>query len=269
MKEFRDQIGQVLALREVPARIVSLVPSQSEFLWDLGLKPVGITRFCIHPVEMFKNTVRVGGTKDLDLEKIRLLRPDLLIGNKEENDPEQIRLLGEEFNVWISDINTFDDAYNMMLQLSEILGLASRGQELANKIRQSLLLAKGFFAGHRTAYFIWRKPYMLAAKNTFIDHMLEYSGFKNAVAEKERYPVFSEQELRELNPEYCFLSSEPYPFKEKHIHELREILPASRIVLVDGEMFSWYGSRLLKFAGYLPELKRSLEDSAGAGSFKL
>ncbi len=117
---FVDQLNNSIKLSNYPKRIVSLVPSQSELLWDLGLKDelVGITKFCIHPAEMFNSVTRVGGTKALDIEKIRSLHPDLIIGNKEENEKSQIELLSKEFNVWMSDINNLSEA----IQAIELIG---------------------------------------------------------------------------------------------------------------------------------------------------
>jgi ABC-type Fe3+-hydroxamate transport system substrate-binding protein len=264
---FTDQLvredsygGKALVLERVPQRVISIVPSQSEFVWDLGLRQelVGITKFCIHPDEMFRSVERVGGTKSLDIEKIRKLKPDLIIGNKEENERGQIELLQKEFNVWISDIYNFDDALAMMRLLGSLLGKEKKSHEIAAKIAASVNNIKNMFNGQSVAYFIWYKPYMLAAKNTFIDHVLNHLGFINTASELNRYPELDVEAIRKLSPDFCFLSSEPYPFKEKHIRELQEILPSSKIILVDGEMFSWYGSRLLKLEGYIKEFKNHL-----------
>ncbi len=248
-----DQLNNKLQLGEVPQRIVSLVPSQSEFLWELGLQNelVGITKFCIHPDKMFRTITRVGGTKDLDLGKIRALKPDLIIGNKEENSEDQIRTLQEEFPVWMSDIYTFGDAFQMMQQLGEIVGKPEEAEEMVAAIQQSLKSVKDVFSGQKVLYFIWNEPYMVAGKNTFIHHVLDYLGLKNAAGHLDRYPLISSELLSELKPDFCFLSSEPYPFKEKHAEELRLLAPYADVRLVDGEMFSWYGSRLRHLAAYV------------------
>jgi len=260
MFEYTDQIGNKIKLQQRPKRIISLVPSQSEFLWDLGLNKelVGITKFCIHPHEMFKSIERVGGTKKVNIDKIRALKPDLIIGNKEENERSDIELLQKEFNVWMSDIYNFDDAFKMMSDLGKIVGKEKKAEEIADTIKTSLPKVKDIFAGQRAAYFIWYKPYMVIAKNTFIDHALKYIGLKNAFKNTERYPEMSDEQIIKADPEFCFLSSEPFPFKEKHIKELRDKLPDSKIVIVDGEIFSWYGSRLLHFTNYVEQLKTIL-----------
>jgi ABC-type Fe3+-hydroxamate transport system substrate-binding protein len=263
MPAYKDQIGNQVNLKDKPKRVISLVPSQSEYLWDLGLREelVGITKFCIHPEEMFREIERVGGTKKLDLEKIRQLNPDLVIGNKEENERSQIELLRKEFPVWMSDIYTFEDAFEMMCSLGVILGKEKRAQLIVKKLKDSLLNVKEIFAWQRAAYFIWNDPYMLAAKNTFIDHVLYHIGLQNTLGRWQRYPVLDEEALKKINPEFCFLSSEPFPFKEKHVMELQKILPDSKIMIVDGEVFSWYGTRLLHLEQYVTELKKEIQNS--------
>ncbi|MCC6371592.1 MAG: ABC transporter substrate-binding protein [Bacteroidia bacterium] len=258
---FTDQLGNKIELKQKPRRIVSLVPSQSEFLWDIGLcsELVGISKFCIHPDKMFQSVERVGGTKELNIEKIRALKPDLIIGNKEENQKEQIEILQKEFNVWMSDIYTFDDAFEMMRRIGEITEKDTEVKTLLNQLNNTLPKIKNTFANVSVAYFIWNKPYMFAAGNTFINFLLEYLGFKNVLGGSARYPELSEEQLRNLQPDYCFLSSEPFPFKEKQVEEIQKIVPQSRIILVDGELFSWYGSRLLQLPAYVEELKSKLK----------
>ena len=258
--EFKDQIGAVIKLDKKPMRIVSIVPSQSEFLWDIGLRDqlVGITKFCIHPTEMFNTIERVGGTKKLDIDKIRALKPDLIIGNKEENERVDIELLQKEFNVWMSDIYNFEDSFEMMNSLGVILGKENETNKIVNDIKNSLNELKNIFTKQTVAYFIWNNPYMLAASNTFIDFVLGYLGLRNAVSYLERYPELDEIALRELKIDYCFLSSEPFPFKESHIKELQVILPNTKIVIVDGEVFSWYGTRLLHLNAYIKDLNKQL-----------
>lgn len=256
MFNYTDQLGNCLYLMERPKRIVSLVPSQSELLWELGLRDelVGITKFCIHPEEMYRSVQRIGGTKKLDLDQIRRLNPDLIIGNKEENERSQIEALQAEFPVWMSDIYNFEDAFEMIRSLGEICNKEDKALAMIATLERSLLSVRGLFAGNRVAYFIWNNPYMFAAKNTFIDHVLNYLGFENALSELERYPSLDDSALRKIKPEICFLSSEPFPFRERHVKELQKKLPAAKIVIVDGEVFSWYGSRLLELESYVERL---------------
>lgn len=258
MPVYFDQLNREIKLADkADLKIVSIVPSQTEFLFDIGLAEqiVGITKFCIHPKKYFKSTSKVGGTKTLDIQKIKELQPDIIIANKEENEKSQIEELEKEFQVYISDIYTLDDSYEMMLGLGEIFNKTDEAILLVNQIRESFKNLKQF-NNKRVAYFIWREPWMLASSNTFIDHILEISGHINIAKElnsDDRYPAIQISELQNLEPFDIYLSSEPYPFKEKHITELQAKFPNSKIQLVDGEMFSWYGSRLKHTAGYLNE----------------
>ncbi|MGZ3871576.1 MAG: ABC transporter substrate-binding protein [Mucilaginibacter sp.] len=259
MPIFHDQLGRSINLTSVPRRIISVVPSQTELLFYLGLNEevVGITKFCIHPADKFKLTTKIGGTKQLDIAKIRSLKPDLIIANKEENDRAQLEELMEDFPVWISDIYNLADAFEMIMKVGELVNREKKAVSLRDAIIQqfNLLLIKQ--TNKRVAYLIWRKPYMAAGKSTFINDMLQKCGLTNAF-DLQRYPEIDAEMLRSLQPDIILLSSEPYPFKEKHIAELRAIVPSAVVRLVDGEVFSWYGSRLLKAPAYFDQLIQQL-----------
>jgi ABC-type Fe3+-hydroxamate transport system substrate-binding protein len=255
--EITDQTGHNIELGTRPRRIISIVPSQSELLWDLGLRQelVGITKFCVHPNEMYRSIERVGGTKKLDINKIRALKPDLIIGNKEENEQQQIEELRKEFPVWMSDIYDLSDAYDMMSAVAEITGKEKESVKLISTIKKNFeKLDNTKFKGKKVAYFIWYNPFMVAAQNTFINYLIEKLGFINVFAYLNRYPELSVSQIKQAAPDYIFLSSEPFPFKQKHIEELKKISPSSEVLLVDGEMFSWYGSRLQYAPGYFNNL---------------
>ena len=260
MPVYKDQLNNNILLTKTPLRIISIVPSQSEFLWHIGIKEqlVGITKFCVHPTEMFKSIDRVGGTKKLDINKIRALKPDLIIANKEENNKTEIELLQKEFNVWISDICNFNDAFKMMKLLALILNKEAEVKILISQIKKSLLAIKNIFNKKTVAYFIWYKPYMLAANDTYIDFVLNYIGLKNVALKLNRYPTIDIESLQNLKPQLCFLSSEPFPFKQKHVLELQQHLPNSKIIIVDGEVFSWYGLRMLHLEEYVKSLTQIL-----------
>lgn len=260
MNAFRDQMNQLIELSDVPKRIVSLVPSQTELLYDLGLKEevVGITKFCIHPKVWFNSKERVGGTKSVDIEKVRALQPDLIIGNKEENTKEDIEQLKTIAPVWMSDIYTLADAEEMIVQLGHVLNVREEADLLLAEIRAEFTKLRAFVAnleltGKSVLYFIWHDPDFLAGKNTFIDAMLSECGLVNAT-NKERYPELDGS----IQPDFVFLSSEPYPFKEKHVSTYEKKFPNSKIILVDGEMFSWYGSRLKLVPTYFRKLMEEL-----------
>lgn len=257
MLRFTDQLGREVRLAHPPQRIVSVVPSQTELLADLGLddQVLGITKFCIHPEAWFRSKTRVGGTKTLHLDRIRALRPDLVIANKEENTREQIEALEQEFPVWISDIQNLEQALDMIRRLSVLCSREEAGIQLVSDLENRLVFPAATSATATCLYFIWKSPWMSVNKHTFIHDMLQRLGFTNVCANHpSRYPEISEAEMREFAPDFVFLSSEPYPFKAAHIAWFQEHLPNSRIMLVDGEAFSWYGSRLLKTADYLHQI---------------
>ncbi len=257
-----DQLHRTVVLPDwPPRRIVSLVPSQTELLYDLGLEKevAGITKFCVRPAGWFQAKPRVGGTKTLNIKKIELLHPDLIIGNKEENEQTQIEILAERYPVWMSDVRTLADAYDMIRRVGELTGKDREAGNLIQKIQAEFARSPSTVLRRPSAvYLIWRKPYMAAGGDTFIHQMLCEAGFDNMYASRQRYPEISPEELSRAQPEVILLPSEPYPFAEKHIAAIREICPRSRIQLVDGEMFSWYGSRLLDAGKYFSELRKSL-----------
>lgn len=251
--EFIDQLNRTIFLPQSPRRIISLVPSQTELLVDLGLEEriVGVTKFCIHPRHLKKQKTIVGGTKNYRFDVIDSLQPDLIIGNKEENDRVGIEKLAAKYPVWMSDIFSLEDNYEMIRQIGEITEKEDRAKELIQKIRFSFetpIPKKG-----TCVYLIWNEPIMVAGQDTFINVMLEKAGFENLIDES-RYPVLEKEDLQRLKPDFLLLSSEPFPFKEKHLDFFRTLLPNSQIKLVDGELFSWYGSRLIHSAAYFQRL---------------
>lgn len=244
---YTDQTGYTIELKKAPKRIISLVPSQSELLWDLGLKEelIGITKFCIHPGDMYETVDRIGGTKQLHLEKIKNLKPDLIIGNKEENEKEQIEALRKEFPVWLSDVNTLDEAMMMIGSVGEMTGKEKEANELAASIRTEFKkIGRENLKGKTVIYLMWYDPLMAAANHTFINAMINELGLVNACDHLTRYPALTLDQIKEIDPDYIFLSSEPFPFSHKHMAQINDACSRSKVVFVDGEMFSWYGSRL-------------------------
>ncbi|WP_341839500.1 helical backbone metal receptor [Chitinophaga caseinilytica] len=251
---YTDQIGHTISLDAPPVRIVSVVPSQTELLYDLGADVTGITKFCVHPESWFREKTRVGGTKQLHIDKITELRPDLIIANKEENEREQIEALAQRFPVWTSDIHTLEESLEMIYSLGEILDKRTAAGEIAGRISGGFSSIRPLYPSVPTAYFIWRDPWMVAGGDTFINDMLRRCGLRNVFEDLRRYPSVTLPQLAASGVKRVLLSSEPYPFKSKHIDEIREYLPDAEIALVDGEMFSWYGSRLMHAPAYFNEL---------------
>lgn len=266
VKIVTDQLNRSIKIPNIPKRIISLVPSQTEYLYSLGLDEeiVGQTIFCIHPSHKHKTKTIIGGTKNLKLDAIAQLKPDLIIGNKEENDQQQINYLIQHHTVWMSDIYTLYDAYEMMDKIGEVVNKQEEAQQLVNEIKNKFLqfqnTQNAVALKTRVAYFIWRNPFMVAAQNTFINHLLELLNFENVfVIKSGRYPIINQEEIAIYNPQIVFLSSEPYSFNGKHIAELQNLLPQAKIILVDGEMFSWYGSRLQYSAAYFSNLLEQIK----------
>ncbi|MFI5137468.1 MAG: ABC transporter substrate-binding protein [Sphingobacteriales bacterium] len=255
MPVFYDQIGREISLAAPPKRIVSVVPSQTELLFYLGLDQeiVGITKYCIHPADKFKTSAKIGGTKQLDIAGIKALKPDLIIANKEENDQSQIEELMMFCPVWVSDINDLSGAVDMIEKLGVLVNRESAANALSGLIKGRFDSLTMLQSPLRIAYFIWRKPYLVAGRGTFINNMLQKCGFTNAF-EQGRYPEVDAAMIADALPDVVLLSSEPYPFKEKHIAEFKALLPSAVIKVVDGELFSWYGSRLLYAPAYFEGL---------------
>lgn len=256
--EVLDMVGRLVKVSKPIQRIVSLVPSQTEFLYEIGLKDkiVGQTVFCIHPKAHFKKAEKIGGTKKVRYEDLDALQPDFIICNKEENSSEIVDTLAQKYPVWVSDIKNIDDALYMMRALGELLQAKTETDALLERIELSLKQSK-IRHHYSCLYLVWRKPYMAVGSDTFISHMLERAGFKNLMP-GTRYPELDVEQMLSINPELILLSSEPYPFKEKHLEELQALLPNTKILMVDGELFSWYGSRLLNSKPYFNELQRQL-----------
>jgi ABC-type Fe3+-hydroxamate transport system substrate-binding protein len=249
-------LQQASKLPYLPQRIISLVPSQTELLFYLGLdkEVIGITRFCIHPEAWFHKKPRIGGTKNINIEKIRGLQPDLIIANKEENIKEQIEELGKELPVLVTDISSLNDALQMITHIGTLTGKAQAAAILAGNINGAFKNLIGIENPVKTAYLIWQEPYMTVGGDTFISNMMLHCGFENIFLEKKRYPEVSIAQLQTADCKLLMLSSEPYPFEQKHVDRLGKLLPSTKIILVDGEMFSWYGSRLLQSAAYFNQL---------------
>ena len=250
-----DMTGHRVQLNAPPQRIVSLVPSQTELLFDLGLgdEVVGITKFCVHPENWFRSKARVGGTKNVHIDRLAALKPDLVLANKEENVREQIEAIRNICPVWTSEITNLDDAYTMIRSIGTLVSQNNAAAEIVSTIQTGFAgLATG--QPQRVLYLIWYDPWMSAGSDTFIHSMIEQNGWTNVMEESLRYPTLDDDAIRNSGANIVLLSSEPYPFKEKHAQIIQALLPDARILFVDGEMFSWYGSRLALAPAYFQNL---------------
>lgn len=264
-----DQLGNQFEFTQTPKRIVCLVPSLTELLYDLGLEEqiVGITKFCVHPYHIKATKKVIGGTKKVHYEKIKLLSPDIIIANKEENTQEIVTALSKTCPVWVSDIVTIKDCLNLIKAFGILFNKRTEAQKWHDKIAHSLTDFKAFIQEKyqdkkpfRVAYYIWANPYMVAGNNTFINHLLELNHFQNIyINHAERYPEVIIQKMRiQGDPELLLLSSEPFPFKDEHAFELGRYAHHAKTIFVDGEYFSWYGSRLAKAFHYFKHLHNNL-----------
>lgn len=264
-----DHLQRAVTIPVEPQRILSLCPSITETLFALGLgdRVVGRTQFCIHPSDRISSVHTVGGTKQVDDDKIAALAPDLIIAEKEENTQDIVERLATRYPVYVVNVESIADAYTMIRDVGTITGTAEAANALVTRI-QAKLHDLPRFDGKKAAYFIWRKPYMVVGKTTYIDAMLAHIGFTNPFAELDgRYPVVTVEQIQHMKPDIVLLSSEPYPFAEGHVLELQEHLPDTPIVLVDGEMFSWYGVRMLQAADYVSEWQKEIQLLLGGGTY--
>ena len=255
-----DQIGRPINLRIRPKRVVSLVPSLTELAYDLGFEVVGRTKFCIHPQELDSVSV-VGGTKNVDTKIIEELKPDLILANKEENRSKTIQILEKQFPVYVSDISTLEESFSMITDLGKVGGYERKSKKLISEILTGFDRFEGNESVQSYIYLIWKNPIMAAGTDTFISNILSKLGLTNALQslgqEGYRYPTMDIEKIKDLNPKYIFLSSEPYPFQNSDVVEFKNEMKIETI-LVDGEFFSWYGSRMAKALPYLDEFYRLL-----------
>ncbi len=239
-----------------PRKIISLVPSLTELLSALGLdaEVTGITKFCIHPGHWRQQKSIIGGTKNIRLQLIDTLQPDLVIANREENRKEDVDRIAGKFPVWVTDVHDLQGALEMIRDIGNLTDTRVQAENICRAITHAFSGLQPLSPPLRTAYLIWREPYMTAGGDTFIHSMLVQCGFNNLFSQRTRYPATTLAELEALDCELLLLSSEPYPFTQQHLETMQAVLPRTRIRLADGEMFSWYGSRLQQSAGYFRQL---------------
>jgi len=239
----------------IPKRIISLVPSITELLFYIGLgdKIVGLTNYCKYPEKEIANITKVGGTKTIDFEAIESLNPDLIIAIKEENQKEEVLKLSKNYNVFIGDLTDFNSALLLITEIGEICKVEKQAKQLVDNIESKFSKVNNKEI-KTCCYLIWDKPIMTIGNDTFISSMLEKAGFNNVFSDLQSYPQITESNILEKKPEYIFLSSEPFKFTKKHRKIYQEKFPKSKVVLVDGEMFSWYGNRMLLAPDYFKKL---------------
>ncbi len=257
-----DQIGRNIKLETTPQKIVSLVPSITYTLYTLGLNSEvkGITRFCKYPEEWKKEKKIIGGTKQLKMEKIKEIAPDLILANKEENTKTEIEKLAKEFKVFVSDVKDFQSNMEFINKLGQLFNLENQAKNLISQIQQERKKFRNKLSGN-VVYFIWKDPWMSVGNDTFIHEMLREIGLKNYFSEQKRYPHVDMKKLINDPPDYIFLSSEPYPFKNKHKQELAKYFPNTKIILVKGEPFTWFGAYQKEAYSYFNLIKHTINNA--------
>jgi len=262
---YTDSINRELILTSAPERIVSLVPSLTELLHDMSLEPqvLGITKYCVHPVHYLSTKKVVGGTKHVKYEDIKKLAPDFILCSKEENTPKMIAKLEKIAPVFVSDVNSFKDALNLIEVLGNILNRRTEASYIIDRInfRYAEFTARIKNSdSYKVAYFIWANPWMVAGGKTFINDMLRICRFKNAYEKKERYPEINIKIIKiTAKPDVFLFSSEPHDFTDEEVYEVLRRSKKTLTVYVDGEYFSWYGSRLIKAFDHFTQLREKID----------
>ncbi len=250
---FLDDLKREVYLENTPQRVVCLCPSITETLVEMGANVVGRTKFCIHPKEKIKNIAIVGGTKQVHYDKIDSLKPDLIFCEKEENTPEMVQVLAKKYPVYVVNVESWKDGIQMIKNLGLILNKTQVTNEWLTTIPEQL---NPIVSQKKAVYLIWYQPIMTVGKTTYINDVLNQLGFINPFENHSvRYPNITLEEIQVVKPDYLFLSSEPFPFKNSHIQEFQEVLKDTKVMLVDGEMFSWYGIRMKESIKYFEKMK--------------
>lgn len=260
-----DQCSREIIIESKPQRIVSVVPSQTELLYNLGLEDqlVGITRFCVHPAQALTEKLAVGGTKKIVNSRLEKLQPDLIICNKEENTAAMVEFCESLAPTYVSDISCLEDALKMIRDIGTLTGTSEAATSLVAKIDLQFNKLQLPTTTTRALYLIWKNPFMSIGHDTFIHDMMQKAGFANVLDSQTRYPELTIDQILELNPAVVLFSSEPYNFKAADMEVLKSAFAKANktppnCILVDGELFSWYGSRLLKSCTYFQQLQASI-----------
>lgn len=252
-----DQLKTMMEVSPPLHRIVSLVPSITQTLYDLGLeaKVIGRTRFCPH----ISKPVSIGGTKDPKIDQILDLEPSVILANKEENRPEDVDDLRSFYPVWTSDVTSIFDSQDLIFRLGQLFDAHIQAEKIITEVETGLEACKNRLAGMRAAYLIWKNPYMSCGGDTYIHSIMSHLGLKNVYSSSKRYPEVKLEELKEESPDLVLLTSEPYYFRQSDQEELRRILPNTCVIRVSGKSFTWYGSQLSEACQYFND---ELLDSA-------
>ncbi len=255
----QDSLGYNIQTLKPKPRIVSLVPSHTETLLDLGAEVVGRTKFCVHPASQLSQIPKIGGTKNPNLDAIKALKPDLIITNKEENREEDVKMLRSGTQVYTSIVQNLEDSLTFIHKMGELLNCMDRSKKMQEELLE--IVPNTIPAdGAETLYLIWKDPWMSVGRDTYIHDMMRRLGLYNVCQDATRYPSLSSKDLQNRAPKKVLLSSEPYPFMEHHKAEIKKLLPDAAVHLVDGEIMSWYGSRLIHKRTEYEQLRTAIQE---------
>ena len=251
-----DARGREHELRGSPRRIVSLVPSITETLFEIGCgeRVVGVTDYCVHPAQGVTRCARVGGTKNPSLARIRELAPDFVIANREENRRATVEALERDgLRVFVTYTRTVHGALQEISTLGRISGCSRPAQVIVERVESAWAIARARVHEPRPAVaaLVWKGPYMAVGSDTFADALLAECGARNPFADTPgRYPRIAEADLERAAPDVILLPTEPYAFPESDRAELLALdCPAAssgRIHVVEGELLTWYGPRMAR-----------------------
>ena len=263
----KDDLGDRVELNVPAARIVSLVPSITETLFELGAggQVAGVTDYCIHPAAAVAQILKVGGTKGFSLDRVVGLEPDLVIANKEENRKPEVEALRRECPVFVTDPRTVEQAMKTVLDLGMLTGRAVEASTMAADCESRLsgvypaTLARPF----RTVCFVWRDPWMAVGSDTYVGDLLDTFGFKNIFASEDgRYPQTSLEAVLDRGPEVIMLPDEPFEFGSGDVGEIEAFFAERgapvKIFAMDGTLLTWFGYRTALGVDYLQRTKTSL-----------
>lgn len=257
-----DALGRRVVLADPPTRMVSLVPSLTDLLHGLGLddEVVGLTRFCERPANWRETKTIVGGTKQVDAERVARLQPDLILANQEENTKTDVQALSNHAPVYVTDVSTVERATTMIRCVGALVDRKAEAEQMAVRIDERFSVLPAWDALH-VAYLIWRDPYMTVGGDTFIHDVMRQGSLTSPWSDAARYPQISLDDLAAANLDAILCSTEPFPFHQKDAFtdDIRAACPDTPVHVVDGQCFSWYGPRLLDTPTYLRELRAVLE----------
>lgn len=250
-----DHLGRQVVLPKKPQRIISICPAITSTLFEIGAGEtvIGRTEYCIFPKDQVEVVPVIGGTKQVDFEKIRQLKPDLILAEKEENTKVIVKTLEKEFPVFVFEVQSLEENERFITDLGKLTKQEEQAAHLLENVKQAFQGIPNF-SNETAAYMIWQEPYMVVGHNTYINSVLKTLGFINPFTDrKSRYPIIQLEDIVQANLQYLLLASEPFHFTEEHRNYFSNILPNTTVLNVDGEMF-WYGSNSVPGFQYIQQL---------------